>query len=120
MSSANRINFNRNIFTIMLPFLLDNSYFVFVFVFAVCLPYVHSLQLSNKYYSFLFVIVVVKYFQGTSFMQFATPLQMIGTSTNVEFNIRPLQENGILFYADNEKNSDFIALALNNGYLELR
>ena len=53
-------------------------------------------------------------------MQFATPLQMIGTSTNVEFNIRPLQENGILFYADSEKHSDFIALVLNNGYLELR
>ncbi len=53
-------------------------------------------------------------------MQFATPLRMIGALTNVEFNIRPLQENGILLYADDKRVSDFIALTLNNGYLEFR
>jgi hypothetical protein len=51
-------------------------------------------------------------------MQFDTPLRMIGTLTNVEFNIRPLKENGILLYAEGPK--DFVALVLNNGYLEFR
>lgn len=53
-------------------------------------------------------------------MQFATPLRMIGAFTNVEFSIRPVQENGILLYADKKGIVDFIALTLNNGYLEYR
>ena len=53
-------------------------------------------------------------------MQFATPLRMVGKMTNVEFSIRPLQENGILLFADDKKVADFIALVLNNGHLEFR
>lgn len=53
-------------------------------------------------------------------MQFKTPLRMIGVYTNVEFSIRPLQENGVLLFVNDDKYSDFIALVLKNGNLELR
>ena len=79
------------------------------------------MRLSNKFpILYFFIIQAVKFFNGQSFMRFETPLRMIGKLTHIEFDIRPLKENGILLYSDDPGIKDFIAVVLNNSYVEFR
>ena len=53
-------------------------------------------------------------------MSLRSPYDLRGDRTDVVLHVRPMKDTGVLFYTDSQSSSDFLGLALNDGYLVYR
>jgi hypothetical protein len=53
-------------------------------------------------------------------MSLRSPYDLRGDRTDLVLHVRPIKDTGVLFYTDSQSSSDFLGLALNDGYLVYR
>ena len=53
-------------------------------------------------------------------MSLRSPYDLRGDRTDLMLHVRPMKDTGVLFYTDSQSSSDFLGLALKNGYVVYR
>ncbi len=53
-------------------------------------------------------------------MSLRSPYDLRGDRTDLMLHVRPMKDTGVLFYTDSQSSTDFLGLALDNGYVVYR
>ena len=64
--------------------------------------------------------ILVVSFSGQSYMRFTTPVSLKDNSVSIWLTIRHEEGTGVILYAEKAGHKKFLALTLNDSYLELR